>query len=230
MLLRTLFEEPLLFVLVALALIICLSIHEFAHAYVASRLGDDTARLLGRVTLNPLAHLDTFGTLFLLFAGFGWGKPVPFNPYNLKNPKRDSALIALAGPVSNFILAIIFTILLRLVIFVISNSSYSSILYGQVASDISLFSSFLSLLITFFVTVIGYNLVLGIFNLIPIHPLDGFKIVNGLLPHNLSEQWIQMAPYGIYFLMLLVFTGGTDLIVRPLLSFSLAILGLGNIF
>ncbi|MFZ5425316.1 MAG: site-2 protease family protein [Patescibacteria group bacterium] len=191
------------FLLVALALVVSISIHEFAHAYIADKLGDPTARYMGRVTLNPKAHLDPMGTVLLLLAGFGWGKPVPFNPIHLKNPKRDAALISFAGPASNFILATLLAIVLKLLPNV----------------------PFFFLAESFLFLTIFYNLVLGIFNLIPVHPLDGFKIVNGLLPNELSIQWMQMAPYGIFILLLLIFTRTTSLIIDPLLSFSLKILG-----
>ncbi len=194
-------EDPILFVLLALSLVISISSHEFSHAYIAHRLGDDTAKYLGRVTLNPASHLDPIGTLFILFIGFGWGKPVPFNPFNLKNPKRDGALIALAGPASNFLLAVTFAILINFL-------NYTPI-----------FSEFLYL-VTF------YNLVLGLFNLIPVHPLDGFKIVNGMLPENLSVQWLQLAPYGVPILLLLMLTGATSTIINPVLNFLLVVLGL----
>ena len=108
-----LFSDPRTFVLVIFALIISITIHEFAHAFVADKLGDPTARALGRVTLDPRAHLDPLGTILLIVAGFGWGRPVPFDPSYLKNPKKDSALIALAGPVSNFLLAILLTFLFK---------------------------------------------------------------------------------------------------------------------
>lgn len=186
--------------LVAAALIISISIHEFAHAYVAQRLGDDTAYLMGRVTLNPASHLDPVGTVLLLVAGFGWGRPVPFNPYNLENPKRDSALISLAGPASNFTLAIVLALLFR----VLPQSE---------------------LLAAFLYTTILYNTALGIFNLIPINPLDGFKVFNGLLPDSLSEQWVETAPYGMYILLFLVFTGMIGRIIQPLIRVALGILG-----
>jgi len=177
---------------------ISISIHEFAHAKVADLLGDNTARLLGRVTLDPRAHLDPVGSLLLLFAGFGWGKPVPFNPINLQNPKRDSALIALAGPMSNFLLAGILSILVS---FTGSDSFIGAFLYFT----------------------IFYNIVLGVFNLLPIHPLDGFKVVGGLLPSNLYIQWMQIAPFGIYFLLILVVTGATDVVISPLINYFLAL-------
>ena len=111
--LNLLFQEPAFFAVILVALVISLSVHEFAHAWVSDRLGDPTARQLGRVTLNPKAHIDPLGMLLLVVAGFGWGRPVPFNPLNLKYPKRDSALIALAGPASNFMLAIITAAVLK---------------------------------------------------------------------------------------------------------------------
>lgn len=206
MLINTLFSNPVAFLFIMGALIICISIHEFAHAYVAHKLGDDTAYLLGRVTLDPRAHLDPIGTLLLIVAGFGWGKPVPFNPYNLAHPKRDSALIAIAGPASNFILAILLAVLFRII------HSYG--IGGSIGSFFQVF---------FYLTIM-YNLVLGVFNLIPIHPLDGFKIVNGLLNHELSLQWLQMAPYGMYILLLLIITGTTDRIIGPIIDFLARIL------
>lgn len=203
MLLQMLFSNPLVFFLVAGALIISISIHEFAHAYASHKLGDDTAKYLGRVTLNPLSHLDPIGTLLLLVAGFGWGRPVPFNPYNLANPKRDSAIISLAGPVSNFLLALVLTIFFHIF-------------------------SFVPIINTFLYLTILYNIMLGIFNLIPVHPLDGFKVVNGILPHNLSVQWLQMAPYGIFILIFLVMTDAVSQIVSPVIEIILRLLGLSS--
>ena len=202
MLLSLLFQNPILFLLVAIALVISISLHEFAHAYMADRLGDSTARDMGRVTLNPLAHLDPLGTVLLLVAGFGWGKPVPFNPMYLKNPKRDAALISVAGPLSNFLLASGAAILFRL------------------SSGAPLFSSF-------FYFVVFFNLILGFFNLIPLHPLDGFKVVYGLLSDDLAMQWGQIAPYGIYILLLLVVTRSLSMVLNPLVFWALGVLGVG---
>lgn len=201
MLISLLFESPLIFIIVAVSLIASISIHEFAHAYIADKLGDPTAKYLGRVTLDPRSHLDPIGTLLLLFVGFGWGKPVPFNPINLQNPKRDGALIALAGPVSNFILAL----LLSLVWHSVSNYPIIS---------------------TFLYFVIYFNLILGIFNLIPIDPLDGFKIVNGILPNRLSLQWQQTAQYGLIMLLIIVLTGTTERIIFPILDLFLMVMGI----
>lgn len=189
-----------IFILIAAALVISISIHEFSHAYVSDKLGDPTARNLGRVTLDPRAHLDPMGTLLLLVAGFGWGRPVPFNPLNLQNPKRDSALISLAGPASNIILATLLALLFHVLL------------------PTGIMGLFIRL-------AIQYNLVLAIFNLIPVHPLDGFKVVNGILPQELSYQWIQLAPYGMWILLILIFAGVTEQIVGPLLDFGMRILG-----
>jgi len=209
MLFNIIFSSPniltglLIFVLVAVALIISLSFHEFAHAYVANKLGDSTAKLMGRVTLDPRAHLDPTGTLLLLLVGFGWGKPVPINPINLKNQKRDTAIIAFAGPASNILLAILFSLFYHLVLPVIGGG---------------LLSIFVEL-------VVKYNLILAIFNLLPVNPLDGFKVVHGLLPEELSYQWIQMARYGVWILLFLILTGMTERIIFPLLGLGLSLLG-----
>lgn len=189
-----------IFVLVAVALVVSISIHEFAHAFVANKLGDSTAKNLGRLTLNPKAHLDPVGTLLLLIVGFGWGKPVPFDPRLLKNPKRDAAIISFAGPASNLLLAVILSLI------------FHTVGLGW------LFGIFVQL-------VVQYNLVLAVFNLIPVHPLDGFKVVNGLLPQELSYQWIQLAPYGMWILLVLIFAGITERIIGPLLNWLLFVLG-----
>jgi len=195
-----------MFVFVFAALVVAITFHEFAHAYAADKLGDPTARNLGRVSLRPETHLDTVGTLFLLFTGFGWGKPVPFNPAFLKNPRRDSALIALAGPASNLIFAVFLTVIYHLI----------------PANDVLL----VVLIKTLVRLTIQYNLVLGIFNLIPVEPLDGFKIVGGVLPQGLAFQWFQMRQYGLWILLILVMTGMTEKIMIPFLALATTILGL----
>jgi len=195
-----LFQNPLMFFLLAGALIISICIHEFSHAFAADRLGDPTARHLGRLTLNPKAHLDPVGTVFLLFVGFGWGRPVPFNPLNLKNPKRDAAIISLAGPLSNFVLATILSFPLR---------------YFGVNSLVGFFLG---------LTVL-YNLTIGFFNLIPFGPLDGNKIVYGFLPNRLAIQWEDMQRYGTYILLFLVITNSIEKILRPLVDTAMKLLG-----
>lgn len=207
MLFSLLLQNPLAFFLVAAALVVSLTFHEFSHAFAADKLGDPTARSLGRLTLDPRAHLDKWGTLMLIFAGIGWGRPVPFNPMYLKHPKRDSAIIALAGPCANFLLAGVLAGVYHLV------------------SDFGGGGGLLGGLVTVFLYfTILYNLVLGFFNLIPIHPLDGFKVVNGLLPYELSLQWMQMAPYGMYLLLILILTQSIGKMVNPLVDFALKML------
>lgn len=199
MLISYLFTSPILFILIAGALVFSLSVHEYSHALASHLLGDSTAKSMGRLSLNPKAHLDPMGTLLLLFAGIGWGKPVPFNPMNLKNPRRDSAIIAFSGPFANFLIAFI-------------SAMIAKFLGGFVGGGLYL--------------VVFYNLILGFFNLIPLNPLDGFKVVSGLLPQELFYQWMQMAPYGSYLLLGLVLTRTIGKILDPLVRFSLKFLGL----
>jgi len=181
-----LFSSPLLFVIYLISLLVAISIHEFSHAWTADYLGDPTPRLQGRLKLNPLVHIDTMGMLLLLFIGFGWGKPVEFDPYNLKDPRRDAAIISVAGPGSNFILAIILALLLKL--FIILQLNFLIIIGSLV-----------------FIPMIRMNIVLGVFNLLPIHPMDGFKIVQGILSEEKAHEWQQLQKFGMIFLILLIF-------------------------
>lgn len=189
-----LFNNPVGFLFWTIALITAITIHEFAHAASAERLGDPTPRLMGRLTLNPLAHLDLLGTIMLFIAHFGWGKPVVFDPYNLRHPRRDAAIISLAGPVANLVLAgacaILLQVLLNLRLPLVSNSVGSVAIY---------------ILIGLLQPVVVLNVVLAVFNLVPIHPLDGFKIVGGILPPEYAKQWAELEPYGMLFLIFLIF-------------------------
>lgn len=204
---------PIVFLIVFISLILVVSIHEFAHAFVADRLGDSTPKLQGRLTLNPLAHLDLFGTILLLLVGFGWGKPVMFDPYNLRNPRRDAALISLAGPASNLLFAILAAIIYRIAL-------------------VFIFPTAIVFNILFFI--IYFNLLLAFFNLIPIHPLDGGKIFTGFLPASEArEADIFLKRYGLIILIFLVFPifGGTSpifIVLSPVLNFLLSILIPGN--
>lgn len=177
-----------------------LTIHEFAHAITAYKLGDGTPKMQGRVTLNPLAHLDPIGTVLLIVTvitgfGFGWGKPVTFNPANLKNPKRDIGLVAIAGPLSNILLSAIAIIL----ILVLKNTA--------------------PFLIGTLITFIFVNWVLAIFNLIPIYPLDGYNFLLSILPDNLATEFAQTAKYGMILLLILIFSGATKIVINPFLGF-----------
>ncbi|HKY74419.1 MAG TPA: site-2 protease family protein, partial [Patescibacteria group bacterium] len=184
--LSSLFSNPILFLLNIGALLVALTIHEFSHAVVADKLGDPTPRLKGRITLNPIKHLDPFGTLLLLFAGFGWGKPVEYDPYNLRHPRKDSALIALAGPASNILMAVALSFLLRLF---------------PLPDILTAFATF----------TIHISLVLAVFNFIPIHPLDGGRVLIGFLPEAMAHDWDQVLKrYGIIILFLLIFPFGNS--------------------
>ena len=200
----TLFTNPLLFFISVISIVIAITIHEFAHAKTADHLGDPTPGIQGRLTLNPKAHLDLYGTILLLLFGFGWGKPVQFDPFNLKHPRTDAAIISIAGPLSNLILAILCSVVLRL---------------------LPLFSNDGILVIGQFILtpMIIMNLVLCIFNLIPIHPLDGFKIVGGLLNEHQAREWHKLERFGILFLIILIFPfGGRSMshsILDPILTF-----------
>ena len=177
-------------------LFLAIPIHEWAHAWSAYQLGDDTASMRGRMTLNPLAHLDPIGSLLLLFSGFGWGKPVPVNPYRMRtNPRAGMAISAAAGPFSNFVLAMLLAIPFRL---------------GWVGWYTGGFSIGSLLFIA-----IQINLGLMLFNLIPIYPLDGEKILMGLLPPRWGDNLLRLRPFGTLILAVLLFIlprTGVDLI------------------
>ncbi|WKZ25627.1 MAG: site-2 protease family protein [bacterium] len=196
-----------------LAFVVAITIHEASHAWMADRLGDPTARLMGRLSLNPIVHYDPIGTTLLLvlvimrYMGlpvipFGWAKPVEFDPYNLKNPRRDSALISFAGPASNLILALIISL-------------------------IAYFSPSFSI---FAVPFIILNVALAIFNLIPIHPLDGGKILVGLLPRRYAYEVDSfLHRFGMIILLFLILPtfGGSSFIgniISPVLNLFLALL------
>ncbi len=188
------FDAPTLIAYIAI-LLFCFPVHELAHAWVAVELGDDTPRRMGRLTLNPLAHLDFLGSLLLLTAGFGWAKPVQVNPYNFRgSPRLGMAVVAAAGPASNFVMALIAAIPFRLG------------LLRPTATIVS--SNPLSLLSFFLIIFILVNLSLMLFNLIPIAPLDGSKILRGLAPREWDTWLNPLEQYGPMVLMLVFFVGG----------------------
>jgi Zn-dependent protease len=176
------------------ALLIAVTIHEVAHALVADRLGDPTPRALGRITLNPFPHIDLFGALAFVIAGFGWAKPVPVNAANLRHPRRDMALVAAAGPVSNFL-----TAFMGLVLFVLARQSG---LGGPPVAHVLLW-------------IFQFNLALGIFNLIPLPPLDGGHFLPYFLPRAAGTVLHSLEQFGPMILLVLVVSGATRYIVGP---------------
>ena len=190
-----LFDDPGMFFtvipLAIMALLPMLVFHEVSHGFVANWLGDDTAKIMGRLSLNPLAHLDKVGTLMLLFVGFGWAKPVPINPYRLgMDPRKGMAIVGAAGPLSNFLGAAVFSIPFRLD-------------WLQIQPDYSnlAFSDFPSVL---FQLVVFINVILGILNLIPVPPLDGFRIAVGFLPAEQAASLARAERYAPQILLGLV--------------------------
>jgi len=180
--------------LVAPPILIALTFHECAHAYAAYRYGDDTAKQLGRLSLNPLRHLDPLGTIMIFLVHFGWAKPVPVNPYRLKNPRKDMLWISAAGPLANILLALASGLLLRL-LFAIGGTPGSQT--GTVM-ELFIFMVIMSLQI---------NLALAIFNILPIAPLDGSKILSGLLPAGFAKFIGMLERYGPFVLIGLIVIG-----------------------
>ncbi|HER25285.1 MAG TPA: site-2 protease family protein [Candidatus Atribacteria bacterium] len=196
------------------AVLIAITFHEYCHGMMAYKMGDPTAAEAGRLTLNPLAHLDPIGTLMLILFRFGWAKPVPVNFNRLNHPKRDMIYVSLAGPVVNVIIAVIFALILRL----------SYYLIGQ--TNITQNSSFFNLLVTllrgwviFLQTGVIINLALSIFNLIPVPPLDGSKILLGLLPNPYAYKFYKLESYGPIILLILVLSGIIGKVLFPIVFF-----------
>lgn len=189
-------EKILRLITVVPALLVAASFHEFAHGWTADRLGDGTARANGRLTLNPLKHIDPIGSIVVplvlaLMPGnflFGWAKPVPVNPYHLRSPKTDMAWVAAAGPITNFILAISGAFFMMFVAKIPAGGSVELVL-GP-----------FFLFIQYFILI---NIVLGIFNLIPVPPLDGGRIAVGLLPADWADKWAAIEPYGLLIIVML---------------------------
>ncbi len=188
--------DPIEIVALLIALVLGISVHEFSHALMATWLGDTLPEHQGRLTLAPTAHLDVMGSLMFLVGGFGWGKPVQYNPYALRaGPRSGPALVALAGPISNFLVAALFAIPVRLL---------------PLLAGVGLLSSSgpVGIIFQLLIGIVSYNLVLGVFNLIPIFPLDGFSILLGVLPSELAYQYEQTRQWGILLLFALLFLQG----------------------
>lgn len=212
-------NQNLLFLIVIQIPILLFSviIHECAHGWMAERCGDNTARIMGRITLNPLPHIDIIGTIILpivfilssLHIVFGYAKPVPVNPYRFNNPRRDMMLVSFSGPASNLLLAVAFSLLLRILLIMPLFSVHIKTIFIH--------------LFTFGVFI---NIFLAIINLIPIPPLDGSGIVSGLLPSDIAYHYERLRPYGFIILVVLLMSGVIGKIIMPILRiFSHILLG-----
>lgn len=185
----------------------CLPLHELAHAYVANKCGDDTARLKGRLTIDPFAHLDLFGTIMIFLFGIGYAKPVPVNPAKLKHPRRDMALVSLAGPVSNLLMS-----------FVSVTVHYAIVFFFDTGNKVA------AVLASFFYIAAAVNSSLAIFNLLPIPPLDGAKIFSAILPDKIYFKIMSYDRYIMIGLMVLLFTGVLDGVISFLSTGMLRII------
>lgn len=195
MIIQLLFSDPLSYLMWAVSILLALSIHEYAHAQAADFLGDRTARELGRLTVNPIRHLDPIGAILLFTVGFGWGKPVPFNLANLRNKRWGPGLIGLAGPASNFLMALIVGFVLRFVS--IANPG----------------------LVSFFVIFVWLNIILGVFNLLPIFPLDGSHVLFAILHKRSERAKMALLKGGMFSLLIAIFFMiyiGLPFICKPL--------------
>ncbi len=197
--------------IIAPPILFALTVHEYAHGWMALRLGDPTAKDAGRLTLNPLSHLDPIGTLMLFIVHLGWAKPVPVNPYNLRHPKKDMMWVSLAGPGANMLTAFACGLIIRLI--------------NPLTSNFEIGSSAFGILVMMIVYGMVINLVLAFFNLIPLPPLDGSKILMGLLPAEYEYRMIQLERIGPFLLIGIIMIGhlaGVPIlwgILRPFVSF-----------
>ncbi len=193
--------EQLPFVIIAL--IIAFTFHEFAHAYVAYKFGDSTAKDQGRLTLNPIQHLDPIGTLFILIAGFGWARPVPVNRFNFKNPKLAGVLVSLAGPLSNFL---IFAV------------AYGVFFLFSIMGFLSIPTFFVEM----FYMIAALNALLFVFNLFPFPPLDGYRIIEDLSPPRIRAKLSQYEQYGVLLFIILVITPLDSYTIWPVMDFVMS--------
>ena len=188
--------------------LMAITCHEVSHGFIADRLGDNTARYMGRLTLNPLKHLDILGTLMVFLVGIGWAKPVPVNFNNLRHPKRDMIWVAAAGPITNFILASLSAAALRGLAALGDNVPNAAML--------QMFIDPIALMLAFSVYI---NLLLAIFNLIPVPPLDGGRVAVGLLPYRQSMAYARIEPFGMIIIIVLVFfTNIFGYVISPILN------------
>ena len=197
------------------AIFLAITVHEYAHGWVAYKCGDPTAKLAGRLTLNPIAHLDIIGAICLLLFRFGWAKPVPVNFGMLRSPKRDMILVAVAGPGANILVAVLSAIFIRIMMTYLPNTDFGGLndIIAKIIRPVLLMLG-MSVII---------NLALAIFNVIPVPPLDGSKILMGFLPPYYAYQFARLEPYGFIILLILIFTNIIQIVMMPILVFLIRI-------
>ena len=200
-------------IILAPPLLFALTFHEFAHGFVAYRLGDPTARDAGRLTLNPLKHLDPLGTIAFFFIKIGWAKPVPVNPRYFQDPKQDMLWVALAGPLTNLAVAVVSAVLTKGIWLLANVLPYSA------AAE-----AILVPLNSMLIASVWINLVLCIFNFLPIPPLDGSRILMGLLPNNLALSYMKIERFGFIIILVLAFSGVLSKVIVPIISFANSLL------
>lgn len=193
------------------ALLFCLSVHEFAHAYTAYKLGDRTQKAMGRLTLNPFSHIDIAGFICIALFGFGWGKPVMIDDRNFKNKAAGNALTAFAGPFSNIIMAILFTIILKILLI-------TGVILPTINSMVG------SIILNMLILTIQFNVVFAIFNLIPIPPFDGSRILYFFLPAKGREYMYKIEQYSFIIVLVILVTGIGSKLVSPIVNFVLGLL------
>jgi Zn-dependent protease len=192
-------------VLIAPGFLLAITVHEFTHGYIAYKFGDPTAKLAGRLTFNPISHLDPIGTIILVLTQMiGWAKPVPVDPRYFKNPRTDMFWVSLGGPAANLVTATVLAMLMHVLIFLTGGT-----LSGEI-SKLILVPLYMILLFA-----VKINIVLAIFNLIPVPPLDGSKILSGLLPQRQAYEFEKLEPYGFIILIILIFTNALNYIIWP---------------
>lgn len=215
--------------IMAVPFLLAVCAHELAHGWTADKLGDDTAKLSGRLTLNPLSHIDPLGALVFVMTQFiGWARPIPVNLLNLKDPKRDMIWIALAGPLSNLSIAVLCTVFYNFFQWFDPVYQYFTppALFHEYPSlqNLGLFFKITVPVYWMIILSIKLNIVLAIFNLIPIPPLDGGRIMTGLLPSRHALGFSKIEPYGLFILIFLIFAGVIDAVIYPVIRSILALL------
>ncbi len=200
-------DQILHYIVMIPPLLLSLTLHEYAHGWVAWRLGDPTAKNMGRLTLNPISHLDPIGAVAFIILNFGWAKPVPVNPRYFRNPIRGMCWVAAAGPITNLILAVFSAIFCKMLLHLLATTEPSALMEATAIPLLGmLYSS------------VWINLVLCVFNLLPVPPLDGSRILTGILPAGMVRGWLKVEKYGFAILLVLMLTGVISQVIGPFIN------------